>query len=176
LNSNYAKGGFNQDNFLKPVILSRYKLKPEETFDFHLRWAWYNISKLYNQEASNFGVSMSVGYVLLNIDKEGTPSTKLGPKMGMEPKSLSRTLKNMEDLGLIERKPSKDDKRVALVFLTPLGKEKRSLAREVVLKFNLTLQDKLGEENLEKFFEIMQTINSEIKNINLNQPLEALTT
>ena len=32
---------------------------------------------------------MSIGYALLNIDKDGTPSTKLGPKMGMEARSLT---------------------------------------------------------------------------------------
>ena len=33
--------------------------------------------------------------LLLSIDPEkGTPSTSLGPKMGMEATSLSRTLKN----------------------------------------------------------------------------------
>ena len=55
---------------------------------------------------------MSVGMVLLNIDKEnGTPSTQLGPKMGMEPTSLSRTIKNMQDVGLIIRKADDRDGR-----------------------------------------------------------------
>jgi hypothetical protein len=33
---------------------------------------------------------MAIGYTLLNIDKDGTPSMKLGPKMGMEPRSLNQ--------------------------------------------------------------------------------------
>ena len=34
----------------------------------------------------------------LSIDpKKGTPSTSLGPKMGMEATSLSRTLKSLEE-------------------------------------------------------------------------------
>ena len=36
--------------------------------------------------------------------KKGTPSTSLGPKMGMEATSLSRTLKTMEIKNLITRK------------------------------------------------------------------------
>ena len=74
-------------------------MKPEETFDFHIRWAWARISRMYNAQAANFGGTMSIGYVLLNIDREGTPSTKLGPKMGMESRSLTRTLKGMEEMG-----------------------------------------------------------------------------
>ena len=45
---------------------------------------------------------MATGFALLSIDPEkGTPSTSLGPKMGMEATSLSRTLKTMEEKGLI---------------------------------------------------------------------------
>ena len=75
-------------------------MKPEETIDFNLRWTWLNITRYYNDTATEYGSSMSVGMVLLNIDIEnGTPSTKLGPKMGMEPTSLSRIIKNMENEG-----------------------------------------------------------------------------
>ena len=35
---------------------------------------------------------MSVGFILMYVEKQGSPSTSLGPKMGMEPTSLSRTL------------------------------------------------------------------------------------
>ena len=58
-------------------------MKSESTFDFHIRWAWARISRLYNQQAAEYGGTMSIGYALLNIDREGMPSTKLGPKMGL---------------------------------------------------------------------------------------------
>ena len=42
--------------------------------------------------------SMALCMVLLNIDiYEGTPSTQLGPNMGMEATSLSRYLIKLED-------------------------------------------------------------------------------
>ena len=92
-------------------------MKPEETIDFHIRWAWHSIARMYNLEASKHGSTMSVGQTLLNIDlEEGTPSTKLGPKMGMEPRSLTRTLKTMEEKGLIFRQPDEIDKRIRLEF------------------------------------------------------------
>ena len=77
-------------------------MKPKETVDFHIRWSWHNISRMYNLKASDFGGTMAIGYTLLNIDKDGTPSTKLGPKMGMEPRSLTRMIKSLEENGLIE--------------------------------------------------------------------------
>lgn len=76
----------------------------EKTIDYILRTTWLAVNKMYNEEASQFGTTMSTGFALLSIDPEkGTPSTSLGPKMGMEATSLSRTLKTMEEKGLIIR-------------------------------------------------------------------------
>ncbi|HYG51610.1 MAG TPA: MarR family transcriptional regulator [Flavobacteriales bacterium] len=135
-------------------------MKPEETLDFHLRWAWHNIARIYNAEAARHGITMSTGFVLLSIDqKDGTPSTKLGPKMGMEPRSLTRTLKSMEEENLIHRKNDKSDKRSVRIFLTEKGKKKREIARSKVVYFNETLQKKLGKKNVNEFFKTMSDLN-----------------
>lgn len=134
-------------------------MKPEETIDFHLRWLWLKIFRLYNMEASTFGGTMSVGYVLLNIDKEGTPSTKLGPKMGIESRSLSRTLKTMESNGLITRSPDETDGRVVVVQLTAAGKKYRDTARQTVLSLNEYLQKHLERQEIDSFIKVAQKIN-----------------
>lgn len=103
---------------------------------------------------------MAIGYVLLNIDKEGTPSTKLGPKMGMEPTSLTRLLKSMEDMDLIVRQADKADKRVVRVFLTPKGKKMREVSKNVVVKFNEHIRSNIEPEKLNVFFDVMQSINA----------------
>jgi DNA-binding MarR family transcriptional regulator len=46
--------------------------------------------------------------------------------MGMEATSLTRTLKSMEEKGLIIRKKNPDDGRGVLIYLTELGKEKET--------------------------------------------------
>ena len=104
--------------------------------DFAIRHLWHKISRMYNQKASHYDLTMSIGFILLNIEKEGTPSTQLGPKMGMEPTSLSRTLKTMEEKLLIYRKSDLHDKRKVLLFLTEEGIIKRKIARDVVFGFN----------------------------------------
>ncbi|MGB0424872.1 MAG: MarR family winged helix-turn-helix transcriptional regulator [Flavobacteriales bacterium] len=144
-------------------------MKPEQTIDFHIRWAWSKISRMYNIEAAKYGGSMSIGYVLLNIEKEGTPSTKLGPKMGMESRSLTRTLKTLEEEGLIVRKSDKEDKRMVRVFLTPEGKREREHAREVVIQFNSFMQNNIEKDKLNLFFEVMSEINHLIENKNISK-------
>lgn len=134
-------------------------MKPEDTIDFHLRWLWLKIFRIYNMEASNFGGTISVGYTLLNIDKEGTPSTKLGPKMGVESRSLTRTLKTMEANGLITRSPDARDKRVMTVRLTENGKKYRDTARATVIDLNAYLFEHLDGEETEAFFKVARKIN-----------------
>ncbi|MFT6800857.1 MAG: DNA-binding MarR family transcriptional regulator [Salibacteraceae bacterium] len=135
-------------------------MKSSETFDFHIRWAWYKISRLYNSIAQEHGLNMSVGYALLKIDPEnGTPSTKLGPLMGMESRSLTRTLKAMQADNLIEKKTDELDKRVIRIMLTDFGVEQREIAKKVVIDFNTIIDGKLTEVEKENFFSSIGKIN-----------------
>lgn len=132
----------------------------EKTIDYVLRATWQAVARMYNDEASNFGATMATGFTLLSIDKEGgTPSTTLGPKMGMEATSLTRTLKSMEEKGLIYRKPNPDDGRGVLIYLTEFGKEKRELSKNTVLKFNEIVKQNVSAEKLQDFMEVSEIIN-----------------
>jgi DNA-binding MarR family transcriptional regulator len=135
-------------------------MRPEETLDFHIKYTWQNITKMYNAIAAPFGGSMAVGYILLNIDLEhGTPSTALGPKMGMEATSLSRILKNMEEKGLIYRRPNPLDGRGVFICLTPFGLEKREDAKAAVITFNERIYEKIPQQDLDAFFRVIGSIN-----------------
>jgi DNA-binding MarR family transcriptional regulator len=135
----------------------------EITIDYALRATWQSVAKMYNEEAKKFGATMAVGFTLLSIDpKTGTPSTSLGPKMGMEATSLSRILKSMEERGLIERKPNPEDGRGVLIHLTDFGLEKRKDSKDVVLRFNEVVKEQLSKEQLKCFYQVMDTINQVI--------------
>lgn len=142
----------------------RVKMKPEESIDFHVRWAWYNISRMYNLQASEFGGSMAIGYALLNIEPGGTPSTKLAPKMGMEPRSLTRMIKSLEEKGLITKETDPADKRLVKLFLTKKGKQQRKLAKSVVLTFNDKVYKEIPQEDLETTFRVIAKVNKLIDN------------
>ena len=132
----------------------------DKTIDYILRATWQAVSRMYNEEASKYGATMATGFALLSIDKDkGTPSTSLGPKMGMEATSLTRTLKSMEEKGLIIRKKNPADGRGVLIYLTELGKEKRELSKNTVLKFNETVKANITEEKLQNFMEVAEVIN-----------------
>ncbi|OBX22005.1 DNA-binding MarR family transcriptional regulator [Gelidibacter algens] len=140
----------------------------DKTIDYVLKTTWLAVTKMYNEEAAKFDSTMATGFALLSIDPEkGTPSTSMGPKMGMEATSLSRTLKSMEARGLIERHPNPEDGRGVLIFLTDFGKEKRAYSREKVLTFNETIRKSVTEEQLNNFYEVAEKINNMISNKNI---------
>lgn len=132
----------------------------EKTIDYILRATWQAVARMYNEEASKYGASMAIGFALLSMDKEkGTPSTTLGPKMGMEATSLTRTLKSMEEKGLIIRKKNPNDGRGVLIYLTDFGREKRDLSKNTVLKFNETIKQHVSDDKLKNFIEVSEIIN-----------------
>ncbi len=138
--------------------------EPTILFDFYIRHVWHRVSRMYNQKAAEAGITMSMGFILMNVDKEGTPSTQLGPRMGMEPTSLSRTLKTMEDKGYIYRQEDGIDKRKVLIFLTINGVEKRRLVRDFLLEFNDKLFAKIAPGKAKVFMEVMGKIDLTIEN------------
>lgn len=141
-------------------LVANLRHMKEITIDYVLRATWQAVAKMYNEEAKGFGSTMAVGFTLLSIDpKTGTPSTALGPKMGMEATSLSRILKRMEDMGLIHRKPNPADGRGVLIYLTDFGLEKREDSKDAVLHFNDAVKANIPTEKLDAFFEVMETIN-----------------
>ncbi|MGB0369576.1 MAG: MarR family winged helix-turn-helix transcriptional regulator [Flavobacteriales bacterium] len=126
---------------------------------YNLRSSWFQISKLYNEMALEHGTTVSMAFVLLAINEdEGTPVTKIAPRLGMEPNSLSRILKSMEEKGFIFRKRDAVDKRMAFVCLTDLGKEKREVALRAVFRLEKAIVNQIDEEKLAAFFEVARHI------------------
>lgn len=132
----------------------------DKTIDYILRTTWMSISKMYNEQAAVKDSTMSTGFALISIDPEhGTPSTALGPKMGMEATSLSRTLRMMEDKGLIERKRNPEDGRSVLIHLTDFGQEMREFSKSVVKTFDQVVRNEIEPEKIEVFLEVAYKIN-----------------
>jgi len=139
-------------------------MKKEQTVDYHIKVVWHAISRMYNQGGLTNDITASLGFVLLNIDIEkGTPATKIAPLLGMESRSLTRMLKNMEDKGLIDRQRNPQDKRSVNIMLTEEGRKKRAISRKAVIYFNESIRKRISEEKLDTFFEVMSTIENVIE-------------
>ncbi|MES2796535.1 MAG: MarR family transcriptional regulator [Bacteroidota bacterium] len=144
-------------------------MKAEETADYHIKSAWHAISRMYNVYAAQYDMTMAIGYVLLNIDRKGTPATKIAPALGLEPRSLTRMLKSLEEKNWIRREIDLEDKRIVKVFLTEDGKKKRDLARRGVIEFNTMIQEAIPTEQLQQCFETINSISKLVEVVNQGQ-------
>lgn len=140
------------------LIREKPHMRREETVDYTIKAAWHAIARMYNQQAAKHDITMSMGFVLLNIHSEGTPATKIAPLMGLEARSLSRLLKSMEEKGLICREADAHDKRMVRIVLTKEGKKKKEKSRETVLRFNEAVRRQVEPGRLSVFFQVLQDI------------------
>jgi DNA-binding MarR family transcriptional regulator len=150
-------------------------MRREETVDYNIKAAWHAIARMYNQQAGKHDITMSMGFVLLNINsEEGTPATKIAPLMGLEARSLTRLLKSMEEKGLIYREADSSDKRLVRIVLTKEGKRKKERSRETVLRFNEAIREQIEPAKLSIFFEVLQKISRTIEKNNIYDKLASL--
>ena len=130
-----------------------------ESVDLMLKSAWLAVSKMYSDKASLYNSTAVQALTLLKIDpKEGTRSTNLGPKMAIEPTSLTRIIKLLEDNGYIYKEKTTADKREVIIKLTDKGINSRNLSKEVVLNFNKKIVERIQPEKFEVFKEVMNDI------------------
>lgn len=127
--------------------------------DLILKSTWLAVSKMFSELASEYDSTAVQALTLLKIDpKNGTKSTNLGPKMAIEPTSLTRIIKLLEDNGYIYKEKTTNDKREVIIKLTDKGIEHRNISKNVVLNFNKSIFEKVSQEKLKTFKEVMDTI------------------
>lgn len=132
-----------------------------ESIDLILKSTWLAVSKMYSEMAHNHDATVVQGLTLLKIDpKNGTKSTQLGPKMAIEPTSLTRIIKLLEDNGYIYKEKTTNDKREVLIKLTDKGINYRNVTKEIVLSFNKIIVDRIPSEKLDTFKEVMREIQN----------------
>jgi len=134
-------------------------MSQNNTIDYFLKTAWQTVANKYNQIASQHGFTQAAGYILINIHRDGTPVSQIANSTGVKTTSLSRVLNNLEGLGFVYRETSDTDKRSVKVYLTDLGREKRKVAKDVVLEFNEYLNRAFDDKERDALIELLQKIN-----------------
>jgi DNA-binding MarR family transcriptional regulator len=143
------------------LSLMRNSVKHQETIDYFLKIVWQTVANRYNQLVTEFGITQSIGYLLINIDEaEGTTVSQAAALLGLKSTSLSRMLNQLEKTGLIYRESNKGDKRSVKIYLTDLGKEKRQLAKNVVKQFNTYLNAHISEADKQYLTDMLKKINT----------------
>lgn len=144
-------------------VVEKKSILTKEDIGFDIKVTWLAIARMFSPLATENQMTVTMGFVLLNISRDaGTPATKIAPLLGMEPRSLTRLIKKMEEDGLVERRPDPEDRRSVRIFLTDEGFRKSHLAKENVESFNRTVRKNISDEELDTFFDVIEKIHSVI--------------
>ena len=142
------------------ALEERRTILSKEDIGFDVKVTWLAIARMFSPLANNYGITVTTGFVLLNISRDqGTPATKIAPLLGMEPRSLTRLIKKMEEEGLVERRPDPEDRRSVRIYLTEKGLEKKETAKQYVEIFNSAVRKQVPDDELRTFFTVLEKIH-----------------
>jgi DNA-binding MarR family transcriptional regulator len=72
------------------------------------------------------------GAVIAHLDEEGTRATELARRSGRHKQIIGRIVDELEELGYVERRPERKDRRAKLVVPTQRGREVMRLSDEII--------------------------------------------
>ncbi len=141
-------------------VAEKKTILTKEDIGFDIKVTWLAIARMFSPLANEHNMTVTMGFVLLNISRDhGTPATKIAPLLGMEPRSLTRLIKKMEEDGLVERRPDPEDRRSVRIFLTDEGFDKKQVAKQNVESFNSSVRKNITDDELGTFFEVGEKIH-----------------
>jgi DNA-binding MarR family transcriptional regulator len=140
------------------TIIHQDDMELNSTVELHVRTASLALSRMYNAIAAEYGITQTIGYILIFTTREGIPPSKIANLLGMKKSSLTRIIQKMEDDGCIIRREDDGDKRITRIFLTPKGVERRKIAKATVLDFNDKLIEMVSKEDYEAFARVSKMI------------------
>ncbi len=142
------------------VVTEKKTILTKEDIGFDVKVTWLAVARLFSPLANEHNMTTTMGFVLFNISRDhGTPATKIAPLLGMEPRSLTRLIKKMEEDGLVERRPDPEDRRSVRIFLTEKGFEKKQIALQYNEAFNESVRRVIPDDELRTFFDVMEKIH-----------------
>lgn len=126
-----------------------------------------------NDLAKAHNLSESRWQVMVNLEKigEGATQQKLAAELCIEMPSLTRTLNQLEQQGLLERRPSPTDKRSHSLWLTEQGHQVSNQLEQQVNEVRKAVTHGLSDEQLNNFAEVLIVIERNAKALrNVSEP------
>ncbi|MBQ8431416.1 MAG: MarR family transcriptional regulator [Clostridia bacterium] len=99
------------------------------------------------------------GHILdLLSESDGMSQQEIANRMDIRPQSVSEAIASMEYRGFVIRRPSPDDKRVSLIFITAAGKEHRKQVKEERRAFAKQFFGVLSEKEKEQLAILLEAL------------------
>ena len=109
------------------------------------------------------GVTASHGRVFAALDPGGTRVTELAARAGMTRQAMTDIVDLLERHGYMHRKPDPNDRRAALIRLTPRGKSAVKLASAVVVEMEEQWRELLGPRAFDAFQKSLDSLVTAVR-------------
>jgi DNA-binding MarR family transcriptional regulator len=96
------------------------------------------------------------------LDRDGQTQSQLLASVGLDHSTVSRSLRRMEDAGLVRRKAAAHDRRVQLVYLTDKGRTMRKPLERMWARLEELSTRALQPEQVETFVALAGTIEQSL--------------
>ncbi|MFE9628327.1 MarR family winged helix-turn-helix transcriptional regulator [Streptomyces sp. NPDC006527] len=98
------------------------------------------------------------------LDRDGQTQSELLESVGLDHSTVSKSLRRMQDAGLLIREPAAHDRRVMVVHLTDKGRAMREPIAALWQALEETSTRNLSEQQAESFVETAYAITEAISN------------
>jgi len=131
-----------------------------QLFVHHLRVFRERLLAEAQGEAEQAGVALRMTHlhVFGNIKAEGTRLSDLAAWAGMTRPSMAELVNELEDQGLVERRPDSTDGRAKLICLTPQGWRAIRIGRAIIDRIETDYAQRLGPRRFEAMCQTLQEL------------------
>lgn len=130
-----------------------------EFFEAFHRFRKLDITSMFPElSGSDFRTLMTIECVGKEKEGKGIRVSELAQQMRVAAPAASRTLKGLEERGMIERSVDTEDRRNTYVFLTQKGKEVLEDAEQIMNDFSHAVFERLDEEKMEHLIAYLKEV------------------
>jgi DNA-binding MarR family transcriptional regulator len=120
------------------------------------------------EEAGHGELTRLHGAVIAHLDEEGTRATELARRSRRHKQIIGRIVDELEELGYVERRPERTDRRAKLVVPTQRGRKVMRLSDEIIRDIERRQARVHGEEIYGEFKRTLRAVVD-----SLSQPADA---
>jgi DNA-binding MarR family transcriptional regulator len=110
------------------------------------------------QAAGFDGLRFSHGFLIQHLVEEGRPIGELAGLMGVTQQAVSKTVRELEGLGYVERRAGDSDARVRVVTLTERGRSALETTRAQRRNVVDELREEFGEDRLDAATSLLRDV------------------
>lgn len=111
-----------------------------------------------NMSKSDCTTLMAIDYYNQRKSDGVLTVSELAEKIHVKPSAVSRTLKNLEEQGLIERTVNKSDRRNTYVEISDAGRKRQQEMKVTMEEFVDAVLNRIREEDLRKLVEYLNEV------------------